>query len=367
MPIRLFQTNEEYASWDHYVSEVPGAHYFQTYGWLKSYEPMGFTPHVLAYEVDGAIQGGVAFMSAKVPFAPWRIFILSHGPLPIDPHRPSWMSLMQRVDQLCRERRAISITVYPHELANQTTLFRRFEELGFTTSTMLTSHRFSSTPVTVDLTNKTEAELLMSFRPRTRQYIRKGLSGDLVIRTEVDGRTFDAIYALLVEHGNLKGYHPRPYSSVKTAWEWFAPRGGACLYQAWRNECLAGAILVIFTGCTAYYITGAVRREYSEHRPAELLHWRAIRDAMARGINAYDFTSMGDAGGSQFKAGFRPLCQSWQRPRTKVYRPVMAHLMGMTDAYCRPFIRWLARYRANAGPHPQTGRLNDPLPQGREL
>lgn len=366
MGIWLCQTNEDYSNWDRYVVGVPGAHYYQTYGWLKSYEPMGFSPQVLVYEEEGRIAGGAAILSAKIPFLPWRVFVLPHGPLPADPAAPSWAALMQRFDRMAREQRAICATIYPHEFFGGTTIVPRIEELGFTDPMMLTAHRFSNTPVRVDLPHTTENELLLSFRPRTRQYIKKAQSGDLTIRSTVDAKTFDSIYAVFVEHGKLKGYRPRPYASLKSAWEWFAPRGEAFLYQAWLGDALVGAIFVIHTGQTAHYITGAVRREHSDHRPAELLHWHAMCEARRVGMTAYDFTSMGDRGGTQFKMGFRPVCRSWQRPRTKVYRPVTAHLMKLADQYGGPLLRWVARHRANvASSAPRPVPVTAPLADGR--
>jgi hypothetical protein len=308
---------------------------------------MGLSAHILISEHDGVIQGGVAFLSAKVPFLPWRIFIVSHGPLPSDPDSPSWLPLMEELDRFCRQHGGICTTLYPHEPADRSVLLSRLEGLGFTTEAVLTSHRFSSTPVTIALHGKQEAEILMSCRPRTRQYIRKALTGDLQLRTHVDDATFDAIYALLSEHGQFRGYHPRPYASLKAAWEWLGPRNQARFFQAWLNDTLVGAIFVIFTGHNSYSITGAVRRNHSELRPAEFLHWHAIREALGRHMMAYDFTSMGDQGGVQFKTGFRPLCGSWQRPRMKIYRPMLAHLIRWAEAYCRPALRGLARVRAS--------------------
>ena len=67
--VRLCDTVEDYDAWDHFVFNLPRAHYFQTYGWLKSYEFMGFMPHVLVQESNGMITNGVAFLDAKNPIA----------------------------------------------------------------------------------------------------------------------------------------------------------------------------------------------------------------------------------------------------------------------------------------------------------
>ena len=351
--IRLCRTDAEHEAWDQYLYNYPGAHYFQSYGWLKSYEAMGFTAQVLVYEEDGDVRGGVAFLTAKLPLVPWRIFLIPHGPIPSDPEVPSWEPLMKRLDETCREQGAVYAQLYPHELSDKCIVMRRLKELGFTSPPMFTGHRFSSTPVLIDLSERSEEDILMSFRQKTRQYVRKALSSKCTVSTEVSPICFDKVYALLSEHGDLMGYSPRPYASLRASWEWFARKGNALLVQAWRDEVLVGAIFLIFTGRTAYYLAGAVRRGFAEYRPAELLHWRAICEAIQRKMDTYDLVNVGTAGVAQFKAGFRPEYRSWHEPTAKIYRPTIARMMRLADRFCRPLLRGVARYFANrlAKPH----------------
>src|SRR5262245_54730344 len=188
--IRLCNTVEDYDAWDRFVFNLPRAHYFQTYGWLKSYEYMGFTPHVLVQESNGMITDGVAFLDVKIPLLPWRIVIVPHGPLPAHPDGPSWLPLMQRLDKLCRQWNVLYAQIYPHEPSEEFVLMPKIEKLGFTFPALFISHRFSSTLLTVDLAGKTEENVLKSFRERTRTYVRRALSSNLVLRTEVDPLIF---------------------------------------------------------------------------------------------------------------------------------------------------------------------------------
>jgi hypothetical protein len=221
------------------------------------------------------------------------------------------------------------------------------EKLGFTSPPLFTSHRFSSTPVIINLVSKREEELLDSFRKKTRQYVRRALNSKLVLRTDVNSARFDEIYTLFIEHGELMGYRPRPYASLQLAWNWLVRSNYATFIQAWKEETLVGAILIVFTGRTAYYLAGAIRKGFTECRPAEFLHWHAIREAINRQMDTYDLVNLGTAGVAQFKAGFRPVYQSWHDPRTKVYRPVVARLIGLSESALRPLLRRIARHQAS--------------------
>jgi hypothetical protein len=345
--VRAAHTQEDHVTWDRFVMNFPGAHYFQTYGWLKSYGPMGLTPHVLLYEADGVIAGGVAFLSVNIPLLPWSILIIPHGPLPANPDMPGWVSLMQCLDELCRDQNVIYAQLYPHEPSEESVILPRLEELGFTSPAMFTSHQFSSSLLKIDLQGKTEGDNLSSVRERTRTYIRRALSSNLVLRTEVDPPIFKDIYALFLENGELMGYRPRPFASLRAAWEWFAPKGLATLIQAWHDKTLVGAILLVFAGRTAYYVAGAVKRGFAECRPAEFMHWHGIRTAIEHRLDAYDLGNITSDGVYQFKRGFRPQYQSWHAPRTKLYRPWLSRMVSGTERYFRPRLRSLAHWRAH--------------------
>jgi lipid II:glycine glycyltransferase (peptidoglycan interpeptide bridge formation enzyme) len=344
--VRLCHGESDYVAWDRFLEHASGAHYFQTYGWLKSYECFGLTAHVLRYEVNGVIVGGVGFLSAKSPLLPFRIFIVPHGPVPSDPNSPSWMPLMEGLDRLCRDNHTIYTQIYPHALSNETFILTSLKELGYTSPGLFTAHRFSSTPLIIEIAGKNEESVLMSFRNTTRYHIRRASKSDLQIRTEVNQKIFDEIYRLIEENGRLNGYEPRPYSSLRAAWDWFNPKGCATFIQAWRENALAGAVLLLFVGRTAYYLMGATRREFAGQYPSEFMHWHGIREAIKRNMERYDMVNIVSPTVEQFKRGFRPRYESWHEPRTKLYLPRTANLLKCVDRYLRPIIRELARRRA---------------------
>ena len=73
-----------------------------------------------------------------------------------------------------------------------------------------------------------------------------------------------------------------------------------------RGQAVAGAI-VMFYGDTAYYLHGAMDRDYKELMAPYFLHWRIIRHAKETGCNSYDLWGV-DArnwpGVTRFKLGW---------------------------------------------------------------
>jgi len=346
--VRTCTSDSDYSAWDRFLFRLPGAHYFQTYGWLKSYEPMGLEPHVLVRESEGTITGGVGFLSARVPLPllRWRIVVIPHGPVPAAPNE-SWHKLMSAVDKFCEAHGAIYAQIYPHEKKGESLLLRTLEERGYTHPPLSTSHRFSSTPVLVPLAGRTEEEILSGLRKKTRQYVRRALNSELVLRREISDDMFDEIHQLLAENGELLGYRVRPYASLRAAWDWYAREDRATFLQAWLGDRLIGAILLVFTGRTAFYLAGAVRHGFQQHRPAEFLHWHGICESLRRGLDTYDLVNTSTAGVEQFKQGFRPAIHSWHAPRAKLYRPSAARIVSLTERLLRPAIRRVMRSLAD--------------------
>jgi hypothetical protein len=290
------------------------------------------------------IMGGVGFVTTKLPFLPWHIVIIPHGPIPANPDAVSWLPLMEHLDKLSRDGGAIFAQLYPHESKERTFLVSRLERLGFWHAAIL-DWNFSSIPVAIDLTGKTEVDILSSCRKNTRYYVRKALSGKLVLKTDVDDLRFDKIYNLFAEHGQLMGYRPKSRASLKAAWDWFSPLGQANLFQAWLDQTLIGAIFVVFTGKTGYYLAGAVKREFKEHHPAEFLQWHAILESVRRKFNTYDLVNTWPPGVRSFKEGFRPRIHRWHAPRVKLYRPTLSSIVRLGDQKLRPMLGALARLR----------------------
>ena len=178
------------------------------------------------------------------------------------------------------------------------------------------------------------------------RYIRESLRSELSLRTGDTASLFDQVWELISEHAASRGFQPRPYRSLRASWDWFSARGWSEMIQAWHGETLVGANMAVYTGRTAYYLQGAVRRDYSDHRPAEFLHWHTIRRARELGMSHYDLVNLFPAGVEQFKQGFKPTCLTWHPPRAKLYRPLAARALQASERYLRPLIRRIARTRA---------------------
>ena len=344
--LRFCRTAAEYEAWDQFVSDFRGAHYCQLYGWLSSYEPMGFDPEVMIQLEGERIVGGAAFLSFKLPVVPWRAFILPHGPLCDEADPDSWDTLMAGLDEHFRQHGAIYAQAWPHVVPDDVAGLERFAAAGYQDVCLFRAHEFSSTLLAIDIGNRREEEILAGFRKQTRYYCRRSLKSGLELRLGRSDDDLRASYELLEESGRYHGYQPRPYRSLATAFERLVPKGRALLLQVWTNGELAGTIFVIFAGRIATYYAAATSRAHASLYPSEFLHLHAIRLAQQHGMEVYDLMNWSDPGVAQFKRGFRPRECRWTGPRTKIYRPFLARCTALLEKRLRPLVRSVAQRRA---------------------
>jgi peptidoglycan pentaglycine glycine transferase (the first glycine) len=92
----------------------------------------------------------------------------------------------------------------------------------------------------------------------------------------------------------------------------FSERDRARWYFAYYKGEAVSTALIIFGAHSAFYHHGASLQAHSAITPSELLQWRVIQDAKARGLQSYNFwgvvpdelTGHPWAGLSRFKKGF---------------------------------------------------------------
>src|SRR5262245_54074486 len=171
--VKLCQTPEDYEAWDDFVLSHRGAHYSQLYGWLSSYEAMGFDCNVMVSTRGGRVVAGAAFVSIKVPLLSSRIFILPHAPLCDAMDDASWFAVMDALDQEFRRQRAIYAQTWPHVARTDLAALEKYVVAGYVGPQLFRAHSFSSTFLGIRLQGRDEEEILGGFRQETRYHLKK--------------------------------------------------------------------------------------------------------------------------------------------------------------------------------------------------
>lgn len=169
----------------------------------------------------------------------------------------------------------------------------------------------------IDLT-KSEEQLLAEMHPKTRYNIRLAQKHGAEIKDEFSvsaghGLYYQEAVSLLVKTAKRQGYrgHGADYYHKMIDELAIKNRGEVILhvYKAlYHNQLLCSAIMMDF-GKTRTFLFGGSAEEHKNVMAPYLMHFRAIQDAKAQGLQWYDFWGVETAGGEmpgfvRFKLGF---------------------------------------------------------------
>ena len=154
--------------------------------------------------------------------------------------------------------------------------------------------------------------------------IGKAAKQGVAVRPAESQEDLRAWYRLHLETMRANAVPARPYRFFVALWQLLRPRGLMELLLAERHgvgssRLLAGSIFLMFGRTVFYAFTGARTADLSL-RPNDVIQWRAIHDAAARGFDRYDLgeVSTDDRGLVEFKkkwgASTRPLYRYYYPP-----------------------------------------------------
>jgi lipid II:glycine glycyltransferase (peptidoglycan interpeptide bridge formation enzyme) len=244
--------------------------------------------------------------------------------------------LLDDLDALCRERRAVALKLEPDVFAGAVP--DGFQPARTTVQPPRT--------IVIDLKG-TEDRLLERMKQKTRYNVRLGQRKGVVVRQSGDLDTFNTLIAETGER-DMFGVHSPDY--YRRVYEIFHPRDMCELLvaEAGGGSSSAGvplaALMVFARGARAWYLYGASSNEFRNFMPTYVLQWEAMRWARGQGCTEYDlwgvpdedeetleaeFTKRADGlwGVYRFKRGFGGEVRRGAGPWERVYRPVLHRVM----------------------------------------
>lgn len=159
--------------------------------------------------------------------------------------------------------------------------------------------------LTLDLTQG-EHTLLEGMHHKTRYNINLSGKKGLVFAEKNDA---DAFWELLERTAEKDNFSPHPKEYYKKMMEFFyegRELKTTMVFAMYEGKPIAGAILMLH-GENAYYLHGAMDRDYSKMMAPYFMHWEIIKWAKENGFTQYDFWGVDKGkwpGVTRFKMGF---------------------------------------------------------------
>jgi peptidoglycan pentaglycine glycine transferase (the first glycine) len=282
-------------AWDTFVKQQPFASFLQSWTMGEVYRDIGQEPVRLVAMHDGQLAG--VCQAIVVPARRGRHLMVQYGPLLGSPD--ALKPLLEALKDIAREHRCSFIRMSPF-WREQDTLGSALDAAGALHSPL---HLLSEYTWYIPLKTRDRWESDASRgEGRTEESIRTEMrktTRNLVGRAEREGVTVEAskdpnadleiYFALQEETYKRHGFVPYRASYIRAQVKHFAPSGQAIVYVArYQGEPVAASVHMSFGGITSYH-HGASTHKYAKIPSSYLLQWTAIREALARGDDIYNF------------------------------------------------------------------------------
>ena len=242
---------------------------------------------VLAEDPDGRVTGVMSLLIRRVPLF-GNIIYCPRGPVCERLDRDTLAQLTAGAWEIIGKYRAAGLHAEPDIPEEDTAALFLFDALGWRRRPCRDVHDTVQprSLFRLELRGKTEEELLAGFHKKLRYNIRLAQRRGVVI--EEGGRGDLAGFSrLMAVTARRDGFLPRPAEYFTRIWDALGPERVSLLQAKVDGEIAAAGLFVHYGGRT-WYLYGVSADRHREDMPCPLLHWEAIRRALARGDDIYD-------------------------------------------------------------------------------
>lgn len=298
----------------HFVRLHPRGHFLQSPQWAgvkHSWDWRG----VLVYDAGKSIAGAISVLIRPLPLG-MSLLYAPRGPVCNRNNKNIITELLTGVKAVAKACRAVLLYMDPDEPDTNQAFRAIMKEAGFTEKSsdgfdnIQPQHVFR-----LDMTGRTEEEILAGFSGKTRYNIRLAVRRGVEIRQFIGGDTipdeaFTAFSRLMETTGKRDHFIVRDKDYFKRIFSSLGHSAVLCL-ACLDGEPIAGAIGIYYGG-KAWYLYGASSNDHRGAMPNYLVQWELIRRALSLRCAVYDFRGVpGDVsenhplyGLYRFKKGF---------------------------------------------------------------
>ena len=297
------QNASDQRQWDTFVQAQPYASFLQSWTMGEVYREIGQEPIRLEAREDGKIVG--ICQAIVVPARRGRHLMIQYGPLigtGMARHAPTTQAFIEALSAAAADNGCSFLRIspfLPESMAGQS---------GWPPQPSLPSplHLLSEYTWYIPLKEsdrwggplppgegsgvRGEESILSDFRKTTRNLVRRAEKEGVTVRASADPVSDLEIYFALQKETS-KRHHFVPYRNayIRAQVKHFSPSGQAIVYIAeYQGEPVAASVHMNYGGITSYH-HGASTHKYAKIPASYLLQWTAIKDALKRGDDIYNF------------------------------------------------------------------------------
>ncbi len=293
------QSATDSAQWDAFVSAQQFPLFLQSWTMGEVYRDIGQEPIRIEVREDNVITG--VAQAIVVPARRGRHLMVQYGPLLSSPDQ--LQQILEALKNAARDHQCSFIRMSPFWTAQDP----RIEQLHQAGAKDSPLHLLSEYTWYIPLnegdrwnagnskheirnSKRSEESILADMRKTTRNLVGRAQREGVTVEASKDPLKDLEIYFELQKE-TFKRHHFVPYrdSYIRAQVKHFAPKNQAIVYVArYQGEAVAASVHMSFGGITSYH-HGASTHKYAKIPASYLLQWTAIKEALGRGDDIYNF------------------------------------------------------------------------------
>jgi peptidoglycan pentaglycine glycine transferase (the first glycine) len=281
------------AQWDDFLKSQRFSPFLQSWTMGEVYKEIGQEP--IRLELRGGEKITGICQAIVVPARRGRHLMVQYGPIVSSKEELSL--LLNALKEKAREHHCSFIRMSPFWIEDEP-LKNSIENAVSSPLHLLSEYTWYIPLKTTDRwqrealssQSRTEEQILAGMRKTTRNLIgRAQREGVTVEASKNPTQDLDIYFKLQEETYKRHGFVPYRESFIRAQVKHFAPKNEALVYIArYQGEPVAASVHVSFGGITSYH-HGASTHKHAKIPASYLLQWTAIREALKRGDDIYNF------------------------------------------------------------------------------
>jgi lipid II:glycine glycyltransferase (peptidoglycan interpeptide bridge formation enzyme) len=130
-------------------------------------------------------------------------------------------------------------------------------------------------------------KLWTSIHHNKRRNIKRALEQGVEVTQSHNNEDLKTFYSLLEVTVKREGFTPYPHTLFEAIWNKYDPELSSVFLAKWKGKSISG-VFVVVQGKTAYALNAGSLVEGFQVRPNDIMHWKAMEWACARGYSKYN-------------------------------------------------------------------------------
>ena len=314
------------------------SHFLQSPEWAKV--KSDWEHEMIVIEENGEIKGTMSILLRKIPVFNRYLMYAPRG-FVCDIHdKETLKKLTEKAKEIAKKYKAFIFRLDP-DIPNEDEKFKTIaKEIGYKMKENIKNIDQVIQPKYVfrlDISNKTEDELLASFNQKTRYNVRLAIKKGVTTRvgTIDDMKIF---YDIMQETGSRDEFFIRPIEYFEKIYKELGEKHVRIIIAEHEGNPIS-AVMPIMYGNKVWYLYGGSSNKYRNLMPNYLLQFEMMKWGLENKCDIYDFRGVSgfkdendpQYGVYRFKKGFNPEFVEFVNELNMVFDPVMNTIFKISE------------------------------------